>query len=81
MGLARFFQKKFSFRKRCTHINSERSSDWPNQVHVQILSLWYILRGTEICVYHCGYKDEGKVVYWLGLLLAISESQQSKQKG
>lgn len=27
------------------------------------------------------YKDEGNVVYWLGLFLAISESQQSKQKG
>lgn len=72
-----FFQKKISCPKRYMIINSERSSGCPNQVHMKILSLWYFLRGTEICVYHCDYKDEGKFIYWLGLLLAISESQQS----
>lgn len=42
---------------------------------------WYILRRIEICAHCCGYYDEGMVAYWLGLLLAISESHQSKQKG
>lgn len=81
-GAAQVLSKKWSFFKRYIHINSERTSDWPNQVHLQIFLSWrYTLRGTEVCVYYCGYHDERTVAYWLEFLLAISESPKSKQKG
>lgn len=80
-----------SVRHEAAHVLSKKNilpqkihgyKQWKEQwlpkpgVHADFIFMVFSKR-SEICVYHCDYKAEGKFIYWLGLLLAISESQQS----